>query len=60
VLGGGLGIVASIALGVGLYLGGWKLNLGRFFRITGVFLVLIAAGLVMGALRISASPRSAT
>jgi high-affinity iron transporter len=28
-----------------------KLNLGRFFRVTGVFLVLIAAGLVMGALR---------
>jgi high-affinity iron transporter len=28
-----------------------KLNLGRFFRVTGVFLVLIAAGLVLGALR---------
>ncbi|MGA7052200.1 MAG: iron uptake transporter permease EfeU [Mycobacterium sp.] len=51
VLGGAAGIAASIALGVGLYLGGLKLNLGRFFRITGVFLVLIAAGLVMGALR---------
>ena len=51
VLGGALGIAASIALGVGLYFGGLKLNLGRFFRITGVFLVLIAAGLVMGALR---------
>ncbi len=50
-LGGALGIAASIALGVGLYLGGLKLNLGRFFRITGVFLVLIAAGLVLNALR---------
>jgi high-affinity iron transporter len=51
VLGGALGIAASIALGVALYFGGLKLNLGRFFRVTGVFLVLIAAGLVAGALR---------
>ncbi len=51
VLGGALGIAASIALGVGLYFGGLKLNLSRFFRVTGVFLVLIAAGLVTGALR---------
>jgi high-affinity iron transporter len=51
VLGGALGILASIGVGVGLYFGGLKLNLGRFFRVTGVFLVLIAAGLVMGALR---------
>lgn len=51
VLGGAVGIVASIGLGVGLYFGGLRLNLGRFFRVTGVFLVLIAAGLVSGALR---------
>ncbi|ORX02687.1 high-affinity Fe2+/Pb2+ permease [Mycobacterium szulgai] len=51
VLGGATGIALSIAVGVGLYFGGLKLNLGRFFRITGVFLVLIAAGLVLGALR---------
>ena len=51
VLGGAAGIAVSIALGVGLYFGSLKLNLGRFFRVTGVFLVLIAAGLVMGALR---------
>ena len=51
VLGGALGIAVSIALGVALYFGGLKLNVGRFFRVTGVFLVLIAAGLVMGALR---------
>ncbi|OMC52944.1 high-affinity Fe2+/Pb2+ permease [Mycobacterium sp. IS-2888] len=51
VLGGAAGIAVSIALGVGLYFGGLKLNLGRFFRVTGVFLVLIAAGLVMGGLR---------
>ena len=51
VLGGAVGIAVSIAIGVGIYFGGLKLNLGRFFRITGVFLVLIAAGLVMSSLR---------
>jgi high-affinity iron transporter len=51
VLGGALGIAAAIAMGVALYFGGLKLNIARFFRVTGVFLVLIAAGLVLGALR---------
>lgn len=46
-----LGIGVSIAIGVGIYFGGVKLNLGRFFRITGVFLILVAAGLVMSTLR---------
>jgi high-affinity iron transporter len=50
VLGGATGIAVSIALGAGLYYGGLKLNIGRFFRVTGVFLVLIAAGLVLGGL----------
>jgi high-affinity iron transporter len=51
VCGGAAGIGLSIALGAALYYGGLKLNLARFFRITGVFLVLIAAGLVLGGLR---------
>ncbi|MDT5173247.1 MAG: high-affinity iron transporter [Mycobacterium sp.] len=51
VLGGVTGIAVAVALGIGLYFGGVKLNLGRFFRVTGVFLVLIAAGLVLSALR---------
>ncbi|HXL59205.1 MAG TPA: iron uptake transporter permease EfeU, partial [Mycobacterium sp.] len=51
VLGGAVGIAVAIVIGVGIYYGGLKLNLGRFFRITGVFLVLIAAGLVMSGLR---------
>src|SRR5690242_5330784 len=51
VLGGVVGIVVAIGIGFGIYYGGLKLNLGRFFRITGVFLVLIAAGLVMSSLR---------
>jgi high-affinity iron transporter len=49
---GGLsGIAVSIAIGVGIYFGGLKVNLGRFFKITGVFLVFIAAGLVLNTLR---------
>ena len=51
VLGGAVGIAVAIVIGVGIYYGALKLNLGRFFRITGVFLVLIAAGLVMSGLR---------
>jgi high-affinity iron transporter len=51
VLGGVAGIAVAIALGIGLYFGGVKFDLGRFFRVTGVFLVLIAAGLVLSALR---------
>jgi high-affinity iron transporter len=51
VLGGVAGIAVAIVIGVGLYFGSLKLNLGRFFRITGVFLVFIAAGLVMSSLR---------
>ncbi len=51
VLGGVAGIAVSIGIGVALYVGGLKLNIGRFFRVTGVFLVLIAAGLVLTALR---------
>lgn len=51
VVGGLAGIAVSIAVGVGLYFGGLKLNLDRFFQITGVFLIVVAAGLVMNALR---------
>ena len=46
-----LGILVATALGVGIYRGGVRLNLSRFFRATGVFLVLVAAGLVVSALR---------
>lgn len=51
VLGGVAGIGTAIVIGAGIYVGSLKLNLGRFFRITGVFLVFIAAGLVMSSLR---------
>lgn len=40
----------SIAIGVAIYRGGVRLNLTRFFRVTGVVLVFVAAGLMASAL----------
>jgi high-affinity iron transporter len=46
-----LGLLLAVAIGWGIYAGGVRLNLSRFFRITGAFLILVAAGLVITALR---------
>ncbi len=46
-----IGILLAVVIGWGIYAGGVKLNLGRFFRITGAFLILVAAGLAITALR---------
>jgi len=51
VLGAVTGIGAAVGLGIAMYHGALRLNLARFFRATGVFLILIAAGLVIGTLR---------
>lgn len=51
IAGAGLGIGSAALLGIGLYTGGVSINLGKFFKATSAFLVLIAAGLVVSALR---------
>lgn len=45
------GIAVSVVLGYGLYSGGIRLDLRRFFKRTGVFILFVAAGLAAGSLR---------
>ncbi|HVH01002.1 MAG TPA: iron uptake transporter permease EfeU, partial [Miltoncostaeaceae bacterium] len=41
-----LGLVLAVAIGWGLYRGGVRINLSRFFRVTGIVLAFVAAGLL--------------
>jgi high-affinity iron transporter len=50
IVGACLGIAVAVVLGAGIYRGGVRLNLSKFFRATGLVLVLVAAGLVVTAL----------
>lgn len=45
VIGGLIGLIASIVLGIAIFAGGRKVNLKQFFNITAVLLILFAAGL---------------
>jgi high-affinity iron transporter len=45
-----LGLAVAVAIGALIYRGGVRLNLARFFRVTGFVLVLVAAGLVASTL----------
>jgi high-affinity iron transporter len=44
-----LGVLAAAAIGWGIYGGGVRIDLARFFRVTGLVLVLVAAGLLASA-----------
>jgi high-affinity iron transporter len=44
------GVLAAVVIGWLVYCGGVRLDLARFFRVTGIVLVLVAAGLVASAL----------
>ncbi len=45
-IGAVLGLIAAVGIGLGLYRGGVRINLTKFFRITGLVLVFVAAGLL--------------
>jgi high-affinity iron transporter len=41
-----IGLLAAVGIGLGIYRGGVRINLTRFFRVTGLILVFVAAGLL--------------
>lgn len=50
-VGAALGIVVAILIGFLIFQCGWRINLAKFFKITGVVIIFVAAGLVAGSLR---------
>lgn len=49
--GGLLGLAVAGCVGMAIYWGGVRINLQRFFRWTGLFILVVAAGLLASALR---------
>jgi len=50
-LGAMLGLGTAVVLGMLIYWGGVRLNLGSFFKWTSLFIIFVAAGLAAGAIR---------
>lgn len=50
-LGALLGVLCAALVGYGIYAGGVRLNLRRFFRWTGVFILVVAAGILASSVR---------
>lgn len=46
-----LGLATAVGIGAAITYGGMRLDLRRFFRWTGVFIIFVAAGLLAGGLR---------
>ena len=46
-----LGLASAVAIGMLIYVGGVRLDLRRFFRWTGVFIIFVAAGLLANGLQ---------
>src|SRR3989304_3905864 len=50
-MGASAGVLAATALTWGIYSGGYRINLRIFFHVTGVLLVILAAGLLVNGLK---------
>ena len=50
IVGGALGLAAAVGLGVAFYRGSLKMDLGRFFLVTGMLVIVFAAYLLAGGL----------
>ncbi|HEY0276238.1 MAG TPA: iron uptake transporter permease EfeU [Paenirhodobacter sp.] len=46
-----LGVLVAVAAGWGIYAGALRLDLRRFFRWTGIFILFVAAGLLAGSVK---------
>jgi high-affinity iron transporter len=46
-----LGLILAIVIGFLIYTGSMRLNLGAFFRWTGLFILVVAAGILANAVR---------